>query len=151
MIRVALPGRGGDFLFLPLAFGGTVAFRTAASDRAASISSLDRFGFRIRPARLNRAQWLSMASVRRGFLELAIFSCRARSRRSSSAGSSSSSSSSSSSWSSRNMSPGLWCIDIIGGNPLGLGSSGASCEGVGATTDEGREVGAGVRAAGDVC
>ena len=142
LISVALPGSGGDFFFLPLAFGGWTDFLTAASDRAVSISSFDRLGFRIRPARLNRAQWLSMASVRLGFLEFAIFSARARSRRSTSA-------ESSSSGCSRIISVGLWLRGIIGGSSFGLGSMGARLEA--GATDVGREVGAGVRGAGDVC
>lgn len=142
---VVPPGSEGDFLFLPLALGGLDAFLEATSTREASISSLDRLGFRMRPARLNRAQWLSIASVRLGFLELAIFSARALSRRSCSAGSSFSGS-------SKSISGGLGLAlgAMVENPPLGMGSMGVSCEGVGAT-DVGREGGAVVGGAGDIC
>ena len=141
---VVPPGSEGDFLFLPLALGGLAAFLEADSTREASISSLDRLGFRMRPARLNRAQWLSIASVRLGFLELAIFSALALSRRSCSAGSSFSGS-------SRSISGGLGLAlgAIVENPPLGMGSMGVRCEGVGAT-DVGREGGAVVGGAGDI-
>ena len=62
----------GFFLSFP-GFGGSVAFLAASAARSASICALDRLGLRTRPSRLNRAQWFSMASVRFGFFELAIF------------------------------------------------------------------------------
>lgn len=66
-----------NLFFLPTIFGGSVAFLAASAARSASIWAFDRLGLRVRPSRLNRAQWFSIASVRFGFLELAILSRRA--------------------------------------------------------------------------
>lgn len=68
-----------DLDFLITGFWASAAFLAASAARSAATWDLDRLGLRIRPSRLNRAQWLSMASVRRGFLALAIFSRRASS------------------------------------------------------------------------
>lgn len=66
--------------FLDPGFGCSAAvFFVASAARSASICALVRLGFRMRPSRLNLAQWLSMASVRLGFFELAIFWRRASS------------------------------------------------------------------------
>lgn len=78
-LPVGIGAREVDLLRRPPGRAASLTLFESSVCRSCSIWALERLGFRMRPSRLNRSQWSSIAFVRLGFFELAIFKRRASS------------------------------------------------------------------------